>query len=296
MRYLAPVLAVGALALHLPALAEPETLQNDGFISGGAASFQAGFVTGEMAAARFVPNIACPCVVESVTVLFGGNAETELMGIEVWNDPGGSPIPGDQVFSGEVNLVGSNIAFNEIDLSVAPVIVNGPFRVGLRFNHSGLPAIATDLDGSIDSAANFILADLGGVFFWFSSSTLGVSGDFILRANIDNFAVPDADEDTVPDDLDNCIDVPNSDQLDSDGDLYGNACDTDLNNDCVSNAVDLGLLRVAFFASDGDPNWNPAADFNGDGTVNVVDLGTLRATFFGAPGPSGLTAECDADR
>ena len=97
----------------------------------------------------------------------------------------------------------------------------------------------------------------------------------------------DFDNDGVFNTNDNCIDAPNADQIDADGDRYGNACDADFNNDCVVNVVDLGLMREAFFSSSAN------IDLNNDGVVNVVDLGILRQRFFGAPGPSGLTAVCN---
>ncbi len=90
----------------------------------------------------------------------------------------------------------------------------------------------------------------------------------------------DTDGDGVFDGVDNCSAVANSDQRDTNNDGYGNACDADLNNDCVVNVVDLGILRAVFFSAD------PDADFNGDGVVNVVDLGWMRLGFFMAPGPS----------
>jgi hypothetical protein len=90
----------------------------------------------------------------------------------------------------------------------------------------------------------------------------------------------DADLDGVMDQADNCTTVANTDQRDSDGDGYGNACDSDLNNDLIVNFVDLGLLRGVFFSDDAN------ADFNGDGTVNFVDLGIFRTGFFAPPGPS----------
>ncbi len=37
--------------------------------------------------------------------------------------------------------------------------------------------------------------------------------------------LPDQDRDSIPDDRDNCIDVANADQLDTDGDSRGDACD-----------------------------------------------------------------------
>lgn len=92
----------------------------------------------------------------------------------------------------------------------------------------------------------------------------------------------DSDGDGIADGSDNCIEVANNDQRDTNGDGFGNICDADLNNDGTINFTDLGLLRTVFFGADTD------ADFNGDGVVNFLDLGILRSTFFGAPGPSGL--------
>ncbi len=98
----------------------------------------------------------------------------------------------------------------------------------------------------------------------------------------------DDDSDGVPDVLDNCQFVQNAAQVDADSDGYGNRCDTDLDNDCVTNVIDLGILREGFFGTD------PVLDFNVDGVVNVIDLGVMRAGFFGSPGPSGTTTACDA--
>ncbi|MFK7887353.1 MAG: PQQ-dependent sugar dehydrogenase [Gammaproteobacteria bacterium] len=92
----------------------------------------------------------------------------------------------------------------------------------------------------------------------------------------------DTDGDGLNDIDDNCINVSNADQRDTDGDDFGNACDADLNNDDIVNVVDLGILRTRFFTADDD------ADLNGDGVVNVVDLGIMRQLFFVAPGPSGI--------
>lgn len=92
--------------------------------------------------------------------------------------------------------------------------------------------------------------------------------------------VPDSDGDGVLDDTDNCLAIYNAAQQDTDGDGHGNACDADLNNDCNTNAIDLGLFKAVFFTNDSD------ADMNSDGVVNAVDLGALKSMFFSAPGPS----------
>ena len=76
--------------------------------------------------------------------------------------------------------------------------------------------------------------------------------------------------------------MPNADQRDTNGDGFGNICDPDLDNDGITNFIDLGTMRSVFFSAD------PDADFNGDGVVNFVDLGIMRSLFFQPPGPSGV--------
>lgn len=92
----------------------------------------------------------------------------------------------------------------------------------------------------------------------------------------------DSDGDGIPDDLDNCIEAPNPEQRDSDGDGYGNACDGDLNNDGFVNFADLAILQARFGTSD------PDADLDGNTVVNFSDLARFRELFGRAPGPSGL--------
>ena len=98
-------------------------------------------------------------------------------------------------------------------------------------------------------------------------------------------AAGDLDGDGVADNVDNCSAVVNVDQRDTDGDGFGNRCDTDLNNDGVTNGIDVGLLRTAFGSA------GPHADFNGDGVVNGVDVGILRNYFGKSPGPGVVASE-----
>jgi hypothetical protein len=97
-----------------------------------------------------------------------------------------------------------------------------------------------------------------------------------------NIALVDTDGDTVVDNLDNCTLVPNPAQRDTDGDNFGNYCDTDLNNDGTTNGTDVLVLRGVFLTAD------PDADFNGDNIVNGGDILILRDFFLQPPGPSGL--------
>lgn len=92
----------------------------------------------------------------------------------------------------------------------------------------------------------------------------------------------DSDGDGVPDSRDNCVAVSNKDQLDTDGDGYGNACDADLNNDGFVNALDLAAIRSQFGKR------GVAGDINGDGIVNALDVSRFSKLFGKAPGPSAL--------
>ncbi len=94
----------------------------------------------------------------------------------------------------------------------------------------------------------------------------------------------DPDADGLISSQDNCTEIANADQRDTDADGIGNACDADLDNDCVVNFLDLALMKLNFFAS-GDLD----SDLDGDGVTNFNDLALLKARFFLSPGPSGLT-------
>jgi len=80
----------------------------------------------------------------------------------------------------------------------------------------------------------------------------------------------DQDGDGVADELDNCQLTANADQIDTNGDGYGNACDPDLDNNGTVNFVDVGLWAPQFgMMTSGD------ADFNGDGVANFLDFSLI---------------------
>ncbi|MCK5002349.1 MAG: thrombospondin type 3 repeat-containing protein [Gammaproteobacteria bacterium] len=93
----------------------------------------------------------------------------------------------------------------------------------------------------------------------------------------------DTDGDGVIDALDNCDDIANADQQDTDLDHFGNVCDSDFNNDGIANSLDTGLFKNAFFTTG-----NAETDLNSDNIVNSLDLGVYKQQFTLAPGPSGL--------
>jgi parallel beta-helix repeat protein len=85
----------------------------------------------------------------------------------------------------------------------------------------------------------------------------------------------DSDEDGVLDKVDNCPQVPNTDQLNFDGDDWGDACDSDDDNDGVSDYLDACPFEYAW-----------GNDGNLDGCIDrIEDLPQIAANY-DAPGKS----------
>jgi dienelactone hydrolase len=95
----------------------------------------------------------------------------------------------------------------------------------------------------------------------------------------------DSDNDSVEDTQDNCTQIANPDQNDSNGDGYGNICDADLDNNGSVSFADLDLFRSAFGTN------NPHADLDGNGSVSFADLDIFRSLFGKPPGPSAKDIE-----
>jgi hypothetical protein len=158
------------------ALGQDLEIRNDGWSSGGAAGFQAGFVSGEIAAVRLTPPGPLPCTVNRVRFLFGGAAGSRSVIVHVWDDTAGADNPGTELFAGSYQVTAADDAMQEVQLGVSGVSVSGPFRVGIEFTQGGTPCVARDGDG-ITAGKNFIKSGS-----WLKAEVLGVSGDWIIRA------------------------------------------------------------------------------------------------------------------
>jgi hypothetical protein len=105
--------------------------------------------------------------------------------------------------------------------------------------------------------------------------------------------LPDADGDGVADSSDNCPSVANANQVDSDGDGKGDACDTDDDNDSVLDSND-SCPTVAAATADGCPadlGGGNGSDGNGSnntgGGVNNTGGGDLNNTGGGVNNTGG---------
>ena len=101
----------------------------------------------------------------------------------------------------------------------------------------------------------------------------------IANALLFTGAVTDTDTDGVADTTDNCPAVPNADQINTDGDALGDACDTDDDNDGVADINDAFPLNAAETVDtdhDGIGN-NADTDDDGDGVLDVTDAFPLNA-------------------
>lgn len=126
---------------------------------------------------------------------------------------------------------------------------------------------------------------------------LGCAALLAIGLSFGSFAgsIPDADGDGVPDQYDNCLNLPNgpdgatgacNSQEDGDPDGYGNPCDYDPNNDGASGLDDV------FDTLDNQTAGSTSAvyDHNCDGAVGLDDVFDMldNQTGGATPGPSGL--------
>ena len=83
----------------------------------------------------------------------------------------------------------------------------------------------------------------------------------------------DSDADTIPDHMDNCPAIANSDQANLDDDALGDACDSDLDGDGIFNVEDdFPLDPNQYLDIDGDGLGHTEDDDNdGDGILDVND-------------------------
>ena len=101
----------------------------------------------------------------------------------------------------------------------------------------------------------------------------------------------DIDSDGTFDWLDNCKDISNAAQIDTNGDGCGNRCDPDYDNNGLVGGTDFALWAAAFGQMAPGPPFNPDIDTDVNGAIGGTDF-ALWASFFGNPPGPGRFGEC----
>lgn len=123
-------------------------------------------------------------------------------------------------------------------------------------------------------SGGFILAGLARMTFSANQPGLPKNGQLAFEITVgrdttlppvDPPGLPDADGDGIPDELDNCPDVANSDQSDLDNDGMGDVCDDDRDGDGLPNA-----WEERYSLNPADPADAPV-DSDGDGMSNLAE-------------------------
>ena len=121
-------------------------------------------------------------------------------------------------------------------------------------NCSNLLELKCDLITGITEISHKLKVKYAIVFLFLLGSTLSIPISPILAAS-------DIDNDGIFDDVDNCPNVPNNDQADTNNDGIGDACSDDTDEDGIIDAMDNCPLAS-------NPNQE---DENGDGIGDVCD-------------------------
>lgn len=163
---------------------ETVNLQIDGYVTGAAKGFQAGFVAGESAEVTLGP-VGSTFQVTGVQFLFGGKGTTPAsrdIVLKIYKDIGVGT-PGGLLFSSTYSIAASDNNLQQIDLRDNKIMVNGggSIRVAIEMTAAGVPSVAVDKDGTVSGTANWIKTGSS----WVISTSLGLSGDFIIRATIE---------------------------------------------------------------------------------------------------------------
>lgn len=188
--------ALIATVLAGSASAAEMTVQNDSLSNFGNAIIEAGFVAGEKGASWLTSPCDGNIVAVQVFWLSATGASGQLLGqsIDIYRS-GTFPTPGAlaQQINGPLLTDGVINEYRFLDDNntvplIVPVTNNETFIVAYTFGEtppSSGPSLAVDSNGIV-SGRNAIYAQLPGpTYFWLSSESFGVPGDWVIRAVVD---------------------------------------------------------------------------------------------------------------
>ena len=249
-----------------------------------------------------------------IDVVAGGGSKVISIGSQpqgIATHPSGSKLYVTNEFSGSISVI-SNEPGECLEPAESPPCVTGTINVGgnpygVAFSNDGQYAFVSNYGlnrvHKINTTTDSVVRNFG--MFTPTNTTLpALQGITVLTA-------PDADLDGVPDSQDNCPNVPNPEQTDSDGDGTGDACEPvnrppTANDDNTATNEDQSIsIDVAANDTDPDDNLDPTTTNTACGTCTTPANGSLgnngdgtfdytpAADFFGAD--SFVYEICDTD-
>ena len=204
----------------------------------------------------------------------------------------------------EVTATGTNVKTVDVVLNITAGVTGAPSLTTPADNAVGiaLPSVAltwvavtgatsytvetaTDIGFTVNTTSNVVTIptyDFGGLigatqYFW-RVLTTNICGDSVYSSIYNFTAVSDTDNDGILDDVDNCVNTPNPDQADIDGNGIGDVCqDTDgdgvldINDNCPTEA-NTDQADV-----DGNGIGDACQDTDSDGVLDINDNCPLTA-------------------
>jgi hypothetical protein len=173
--------------MAVPAGAVVKELANDSFAGIGSVTCQIGFVEGEVAASKLTADPGdYPYQILKIRMHICPASTSGFVILRLSEDNTGTVLPGPTIYEEIVQVTGSDDALNEIDLTAENIVItSGSVRVELEWFQDSPPGVSNDHDGHVPNA-NYIYAVPPG--FWFYADQLGVTGDWIIRMEIETNA------------------------------------------------------------------------------------------------------------
>jgi hypothetical protein len=222
------------------------------------------------------------------TLVYGGTNDQDSF---VFTVPLGTVLTGVKLSYGGAGLSAATVIQQGFRLYDDPLIVIFPFSsITAQVNGAGAttpPSGSVVFPGPM-SADVYALRSILPVLT--NAPATPMTFSYTWEFEVATTPGPDSDNDGASDAWDNCTLVANANQLDADGDDFGNLCDADLNNSGLTTATDFNLLRSVLNQASVSGPLAAAADMNGSGLVTATDFNLLRARLNIAPGPSGIVA------